>query len=447
MEDRSSTLNRYEAAVAYYQEAVQREPENAEARYYLGRAYWQLNRRSEAVETWKETLRLQPDHVRARDCLVQAGVECEPLAAPSRTRGLRTSARRPSLKQSVHRQTDGFDFQALLEGGSLVSEPDSKLGPYQGAATQKEFPRILVAGMMGAQASEKRTDPATPRRTHVLIPAGVGLCLILAAGAVAFSLHSRTDSTPSPKTVPPSASAVNAATSTTAKRDKTIPSEHSHKKGSPFTAANTKPEKAKVAVYIGGAVQKPGVYSLPPKARVADIILMAGSTTKDADLAKIDLMARLQDGQKILIPAHKQPVTVAPALFRGAAQSIQNAANLTKGKSPKTPAPPSTQHHGEELQTGNLALTSPGSGANVHGRMCDVSGTSNLPNGTSLTLVVVTRDGTKWPQTSHPVVTEGAFSGFVYLGEDNIGIGQTYEVYAETPSGSRSSALMVHRVD
>jgi competence protein ComEA len=69
-----------------------------------------------------------------------------------------------------------------------------------------------------------------------------------------------------------------------------------------------------ITVDIEGAVQKPGVYSLPVDSRVQDAITAAGGLSTDADLAKVsrglNLASKLPDGGKIYIPALGEEGTV-----------------------------------------------------------------------------------------------------------------------------------------
>jgi competence protein ComEA len=59
---------------------------------------------------------------------------------------------------------------------------------------------------------------------------------------------------------------------------------------------------AKLYVHVAGRVRKPGLYRLTPGARVASAIDLAGGAAQRADLTKVNLAARLEDGQQILVP-------------------------------------------------------------------------------------------------------------------------------------------------
>jgi competence protein ComEA len=70
-------------------------------------------------------------------------------------------------------------------------------------------------------------------------------------------------------------------------------------------AAVTRP----VVVDVRGAVIAPGVYELPPDARIQDAVAAAGGLTADADLSTINLARRLRDGEVVLVSALPTPGT------------------------------------------------------------------------------------------------------------------------------------------
>ncbi|HEX2160242.1 MAG TPA: helix-hairpin-helix domain-containing protein [Thermoleophilaceae bacterium] len=60
-------------------------------------------------------------------------------------------------------------------------------------------------------------------------------------------------------------------------------------------------------VHVAGAVRRPGLYRLSAGARVAAAVRRAGGPASDADLDLINLAARLQDGQQVVVPAEATP--------------------------------------------------------------------------------------------------------------------------------------------
>jgi competence protein ComEA len=58
-----------------------------------------------------------------------------------------------------------------------------------------------------------------------------------------------------------------------------------------------------VMVHVVGAVRKPGVYRLAPKARLIDAVHAAGGPKAGADLEAVNLASFVQDGEQIRVPA------------------------------------------------------------------------------------------------------------------------------------------------
>jgi len=72
---------------------------------------------------------------------------------------------------------------------------------------------------------------------------------------------------------------------------------------SPSAQASTSPgTSVEVVVYVCGAVRHPGVVRLPAGARVGDAVDLAGGPTSKADLAGVNLAAKVGDGQQIVVP-------------------------------------------------------------------------------------------------------------------------------------------------
>ena len=62
-------------------------------------------------------------------------------------------------------------------------------------------------------------------------------------------------------------------------------------------------EPTELIVHAAGAVVRPGVYRLPPGARVADVIDAAGGLSPDADGDRVNLAAPVADGERIWVPS------------------------------------------------------------------------------------------------------------------------------------------------
>jgi competence protein ComEA len=64
-----------------------------------------------------------------------------------------------------------------------------------------------------------------------------------------------------------------------------------------------------VTVFVDGAVQNPGLYTLPYKSRVNDAIELAGGLLPSASTTNLNLAAWLNDGDKIMVLAIKDTPT------------------------------------------------------------------------------------------------------------------------------------------
>jgi competence protein ComEA len=61
-----------------------------------------------------------------------------------------------------------------------------------------------------------------------------------------------------------------------------------------------------IYVHIAGAVRRPGLIRVPPDTRVATALERAGGPLPRADLTLVNLAAKLQDGQQIVVPVTGQ---------------------------------------------------------------------------------------------------------------------------------------------
>jgi competence protein ComEA len=58
-----------------------------------------------------------------------------------------------------------------------------------------------------------------------------------------------------------------------------------------------------IFVHVAGAVRRPGLYRVPSAARVAEALQRAGGPLRRAELAAVNLAARMEDGQQVVVPA------------------------------------------------------------------------------------------------------------------------------------------------
>jgi competence protein ComEA len=74
---------------------------------------------------------------------------------------------------------------------------------------------------------------------------------------------------------------------------------------------------ADVLVQVAGEVARPGVYHVPSGARVNDAVGAAGGLTRRADPAGVNLVARVQDGQQVVVPRRGAAAAVAAGVASG----------------------------------------------------------------------------------------------------------------------------------
>jgi competence protein ComEA len=91
--------------------------------------------------------------------------------------------------------------------------------------------------------------------------------------------------------------------------------------GSPVRVGRA--DGGRVTVHVAGAVRRPGVYRLAAGARVDDALRRAGGARGRADLAAVNLAAKLEDGRQVLVPER------AAAGAGGAAPAASGAAGGT----------------------------------------------------------------------------------------------------------------------
>jgi len=91
----------------------------------------------------------------------------------------------------------------------------------------------------------------------------------------------------------------------------------------PLEMTATAAPDEQVVVYISGAVRAPDVYQLPKAARIKDLVLAAGGFTADADLERINLAERVDDGQHIHIPRQGEEAPADNATTPDAAGTTQ----------------------------------------------------------------------------------------------------------------------------
>ena len=176
---------------------------------------------------------------------------------------------------------------------------------------------------------EQADQPGTTRSTRwglsprVLLLVAVLALVAVVWGVTQFSAAPRAEQLASPSASAESVQAVGAqqspGTQSTA-QPSANPSE---------SAQGGASGEATVRVHVAGAVNNPGVYTLPAQGRAVDAIAAASGAAADADLDRVNLAGALSDGVQIYVPHRGE--TAAPAQIQpngGTANAGQgNAAN------------------------------------------------------------------------------------------------------------------------
>ncbi len=84
------------------------------------------------------------------------------------------------------------------------------------------------------------------------------------------------------------------------------------------------PTAATLVVQVGGAVLRPGLVRLHEGARVDDAIKAAGGASSEADLSRLNLAKRVNDGDQIIVPKLGEP-TAVPASGTSAARATSSS--------------------------------------------------------------------------------------------------------------------------
>ncbi|MDY3868166.1 MAG: ComEA family DNA-binding protein [Pyramidobacter sp.] len=91
----------------------------------------------------------------------------------------------------------------------------------------------------------------------------------------------------------------------------------------------TKIEEGKQYAYIDGAVQRKGLYEIPPNGRVQQLIEAAGGTLPDADISDINPAAPVKDGERITVKFLSRETLQSNASERRSKKTYSDASSGT----------------------------------------------------------------------------------------------------------------------
>lgn len=184
---------------------------------------------------------------------------------------------------------------------------------------------------------EQADQPGTTRSTRwglsprVLLLVAVLALVAVVWGVTQFSAAPRAEQVASPSASAESVQAVGAQQSPGAQPGTQSVAQSTAQPGAnpSESAQGGASGEATVRVHVAGAVNNPGVYTLPAQGRAVDAIAAASGAAVDADLDRVNLAGALSDGVQIYVPHRGE--TAAPAQIQpngGTANAGQgNAAN------------------------------------------------------------------------------------------------------------------------
>lgn len=95
------------------------------------------------------------------------------------------------------------------------------------------------------------------------------------------------------------------------------------------TAEVAPEQQASIAVYVSGAVNKPGVVTLPAGSRAVDAVNACGGVLPTADPDKINMAQELKDGEQLRVPERAQVAATGAAGAATGAATAGSASGAT----------------------------------------------------------------------------------------------------------------------
>ena len=166
-------------------------------------------------------------------------------------------------------------------------------------------PRPAADRRSGARGRAAWRDQLADRARDLLADTRVGVVVLVvvavAAGFVWYRMGAGGEAhgaAPNTSSVSPVSAAARTATTGRTTGPTSGPTPTS---GVATTGAATKATSSRIVVHVAGAVTKPGVVELPAGSRVIDAIEAVGGARPDGDLDRLNLAAKLADGERVFV--------------------------------------------------------------------------------------------------------------------------------------------------
>lgn len=291
---------------------------------------------------------------RARKNGTQDAEDTVPLAIAAEVTPAEVPAEEAPVEESAARQSVPAD-QSVYTSQPAASRPESN-----GWADWDQQPDWNEVDDWAEW--EQADQPGTTRSTRwglsprVLLLVAVLALVAVVWGVTQFSAAPRAEQIASPSASAESVQAVGAQQSPGAQPG-TQPGAQSTAQPSANPSESAQggaSGEATVRVHVAGAVNNPGVYTLPAQGRTVDAIAAASGAAADADLDRVNLAGTLSDGVQIYVPHRGE--TAAPAQI----QPNGGTANAGQGNSANGAAQNGASQGGTQPQPART-LTASGS--------------------------------------------------------------------------------------
>lgn len=116
-------------------------------------------------------------------------------------------------------------------------------------------------------------------------------------------------------------------------QDKTQSSGSKNAQYNVAAAGATLPADRAITVYVSGAVNTPGMYTLKTPAHIDDALAQAGGFSDAADRDRVNLAQKLSDGQHVYIPRAGETASAEGARTRSRSSSTQSRRKTSSASS------------------------------------------------------------------------------------------------------------------
>ena len=243
----------------------------------------------------------------------------EPLAPSPRLNGAVAAPPEPPPSVSVEPESIAF------VGPVASDEPEHEFWERRFDDPPRPAAERRSRGRSGTRGGAAWRDQLADRARDLLADTRVGVVVLVVVAVAAGFVWYRMGAGGEAHGAAPAASPASAAARTATTGPTTTPTPTS---GVSTTGSATKAASSRIVVHVAGAVTKPGVVELPAGSRVIDAIEAVGGALADGDLDRLNLAAKLADGERIFV---RKPGVADPGAGTGGTVADGGTAVATPG--------------------------------------------------------------------------------------------------------------------